>query len=189
MRSSVPLANIRHRLFFALVPPPLVARRMAHWAENRFGQHGAFVRADRLHVTLDILDDFDAFPREMAERLVEVAGTVAADPFMIELDQISGGGGSVALRPRLRNAALQHLAMGIVHARQSAGIPPRDGYRFNPHITLMYRENAPFNETVAPFAWQVREFVLIHSLLGQTQHIPLGSWPLSGANHNQLNLF
>lgn len=84
----------KHRLFFAITPPELVARRMAHWAEHRFGPHGAYVRAGRLHVTLDILDDFDAFPRDTIEKLIAVADMVAADPFIIELDQVSGGGGS-----------------------------------------------------------------------------------------------
>jgi 2'-5' RNA ligase len=33
-------------------------------------------------------------------------------------------------------------------------------------------------EKVAPIAWRAREFVLVHSLLGQTRHIPLARWPL-----------
>jgi len=107
----------RHRLFFALFPPPLVARRIAHWAE-RYGPHAAFVRADRLHVTLDILDDHEAFPRDIAERLIEVGASIAADPFMIELDQVSCGGGTIALRPRLKNQGLQRLAGAY---RQCAG--------------------------------------------------------------------
>jgi 2'-5' RNA ligase len=28
-------------------------------------------------------------------------------------------------------------------------------------------------------AWRVREFVLVHSLLGRTVHLPLARWPLS----------
>jgi 2'-5' RNA ligase len=82
------------------------------------------------------------------------------------------------------------LATCIADARQSAGIPARDGgYRFNPHVTLLYRNSAPFTETVTPFAWEVREFVLIHSLLGQTRHTPLGMWPLKGPDPDQFDLF
>lgn len=188
MLNAIPSTRPRHRLFFALFPPPLVARRIAHWAE-RFGPHAAFVRADRLHVTLDILDDFDAFPCEVAERLIEVSMLISGDPFMVELDQVSGGGGTIALRPRLKNPALQRLANAISGARAEAGIAGREGYRFSPHLTLLYREGRPFSETVTPFAWEVKAFTLVHSLLGHTRHVPLGTWPLTGKNPDQYDLF
>lgn len=183
-----PSPVLRHRLFFALFPPPLVARRIAHWAE-RFGPHAAFVRADRLHLTLDILDDFESFPRDIAESLIEVGNAIAADPFMIELDQVNSGGGTIALRPRLRNPALQRLTDRITNARSEAGVAGREGYRFNPHVTLLYWEGRPFSETVTPFAWDVTEFTLVHSLLGHTRHIPLASWPLTGEDPDQYDLF
>jgi RNA 2',3'-cyclic 3'-phosphodiesterase len=187
MLNPLSASHSRHRLFFALFPPPLVARRIAHWAE-RYGPHAAFVRADRLHVTLDILDDFEAFPRIIAERLIEVGGSIAADPFMIELDQVSCGGGTIALRPRLKNQSLQRLVSHITAARAEADIAGREGYRFNPHMTLLYRESRPFSESVTPFAWQVTEFTLVHSLLGHTRHVSLGSWPLTGGNPDQYAL-
>jgi 2'-5' RNA ligase len=31
---------------------------------------------------------------------------------------------------------------------------------------------------VNSIVWTVRDFVLIHSLLGQTKHVHLGRWPL-----------
>jgi 2'-5' RNA ligase len=33
---------------------------------------------------------------------------------------------------------------------------------------------------VEPIRWTVREFVLVHSLLGQTRHVPLARWSLGG---------
>jgi 2''-5'' RNA ligase len=182
------LSHPKHRFFFAIQPPPLIARRIAAWAA-RFGSHGALVHADRLHVTLDILDDLDVLPSGMVGMLIEVGAVVRAGPFMIELDQANGGGGSIALRPRLKNPALQQLAARIAGARVRAGIAGRQGYRFSPHITLLYREGRPFSETVIPFAWEVREFVLIHSLLGQTRHVRLGSWQLTEENVKQFDLF
>lgn len=181
-------SSSRHRLFFALFPPPLIARRIAHWAE-RFGPHAAYVRADRLHITLNILDDHESFPHDTAERLIEIGDMIAAAPFMIELDQVSSGGGTIALRPRLKNQPLQQLAGTIAGARADAGIAGREGYRLNPHLTLLYREGRPFTETVNPFAWEVKEFTLIHSLLGHTRHIPLASWTLTGDNPDQYDLF
>ena len=189
MLGSMTMPRYRHRLFFALFPPPLMARRIANWAQARFGPHAAFVRATRLHLTLDILEDFETFPGEIAERLIEVGKVVAADPFMIELDQVNAGGGTVALRPRLRNAALQQLADAIADARSNAEIAARPGYRFNPHMTLAYREAPPFCQMVTPFAWSVQQFVLIHSLLGQTRHEPIASWELTGKHEGQYLLF
>ena len=187
MLGSMTVPQHRHRLFFALFPPPLVARRIAHWAEARFGPSGDYVRAARLHVTLDILEDFETFPKDIAERLVEAGHTVAADPFMIELDQVSAGGGRIALRPRLKNASLQRLAYTIAAARSETGIPVRPRYRFNPHMTLLYREGTPFSQMVTPFAWPVQQFVLVHSLLGRTRHEPIASWELTG-KHEDLYL-
>jgi len=34
-------------------------------------------------------------------------------------------------------------------------------------------------QPVEPFEWTVREFVLIHSLLGRTEYRVLGRWPLA----------
>jgi len=187
MLGSMTVPQHRHRLFFALFPPPLVARRIAHWAEARFGPSGDYVRAARLHVTLDILEDFETFPKDIAERLVEAGHAVAADPFMIELDQVSAGGGRIALRPRLKNASLQRLAYAIAAARSETGIPVRPRYRFNPHMTLLYREGTPFSQMVTPFAWPVQQFVLVHSLLGRTRHEPIASWELTG-KHEDLYL-
>ena len=49
---------------------------------------------------------------------------------------------------------------------------------FEPHVTLAYDARMVTTEAVAPVVWTAHEFVLVHSLLGQTRHIPLGRWPL-----------
>lgn len=187
MLNHAPERQVNHRFFFALFPPPLVAHRIAHWAE-RFGPRGSFVRADRLHLTLDILDDFESVPQEIVEGLMAAGAAVAANPFMIELDLVSGGGASVALRPRLRNSALQRLVDLITAARGVTGVVGRESYRFSPHITLAYRDGRPFSESVTPFAWEVTSFTLVHSLLRQTRHEPLGTWPLTGEVPDQYAL-
>jgi 2'-5' RNA ligase len=50
--------------------------------------------------------------------------------------------------------------------------------RFTPHLTLLYDNRYVEGRDVEPIAWSVREFVLIHSVLGKTRHIHLGRWPL-----------
>jgi 2'-5' RNA ligase len=50
--------------------------------------------------------------------------------------------------------------------------------KFTPHVTLLYDDRMVPEQAVEPISWRVREFVLTHSLLGKTQHVELGRWPL-----------
>jgi 2'-5' RNA ligase len=47
-------------------------------------------------------------------------------------------------------------------------------------MTLLYDDRSVAEQAVETIGWTAREFVLVHSLLGQTRHIPLGRWPLRG---------
>jgi RNA 2',3'-cyclic 3'-phosphodiesterase len=49
-----------------------------------------------------------------------------------------------------------------------------------PHVTLMYADRRVDSEAIAPIGWTVTEFVLVHSLLGRSQYLALGRWPLRG---------
>jgi 2'-5' RNA ligase len=52
--------------------------------------------------------------------------------------------------------------------------------RFMPHVTLLYDRQTVDAQGITPVSWRVTEFVLVHSLLGQSRHIVLGRWPLRG---------
>jgi 2'-5' RNA ligase len=45
-------------------------------------------------------------------------------------------------------------------------------------VTLGYREGRPFSERVDAIGWRCTEFVLIHSVVGRTEHHVLRRWPL-----------
>jgi len=47
-------------------------------------------------------------------------------------------------------------------------------------VTLLYDDVLVQERAVEPIRWTVSEFVLVHSLLGQTRHIPLARWSLGG---------
>lgn len=49
---------------------------------------------------------------------------------------------------------------------------------FTPHVTMLYDEHEVAEQVVDAIGWTATEFVLVHSLLGQTRHVPLGRWPL-----------
>lgn len=50
---------------------------------------------------------------------------------------------------------------------------------FTPHVTLLYDDRSVAPQAIEPIAWTVREFVLVHSLLGRTEHRILGRWSLN----------
>ena len=111
---------------------------------------------------------------------------IGTAPIRIVLDRVGGGEHSIALRPSRRIAALDTLHRRLGERSRAAGIEPRAGYAFNPHMTLGYRDGQPFGMAVPPVAWTARELVLIHSHLGRTRHEVLGRWALADS---QLDLF
>ncbi len=52
--------------------------------------------------------------------------------------------------------------------------------QFTPHVTLLYDDMAVAPQPIEPIVWTVREFVLMHSLIGRGQHVPLSRWTLRG---------
>lgn len=177
--------RVSHRLFFALRPPIVLARQIAH-AASWFETEGAPVAAERLHITIFILDDRFDLPAELVATLREVGDGVAAAPIAIVLDRVGGGERSIALRPGRRIAALDALHRQLGERSRAAGAESRAGYAFNPHMTLGYRDGQPFGMAVPPVAWTARELLLIHSHLGRTRHEVVGRWPLAD---RQLDLF
>jgi 2'-5' RNA ligase len=181
-------ALLAHRYFFALLPDPVARARIHAWAERTLGPEG-LQAADRLHVTLAITADFATPPPGLAETLLRAGERVRAAPFDLVLDRQSTGGRSVALRPAHSHASLRELQARIARAMANEGIATRPGWKFNPHVTLAYRESRPETRPVKNRGWRVNEFVLIHSLVGLTRHEVLGRWRLEHQPDAQLPLF
>ena len=177
-----------HRLFFAIRPPLRLARRIAN-AASWFNTRGQALAPERLHVTMDIVDDHADLPRGLIDTLVTAGNAVAATPFDIAFDLAVGSAQSVALRPRRRNPGIDTLRQRIATARERAGVPARHDYRFGTHMTLGYRQGAPFTQGIAPLGWAAAQFVLIHSHAGRGRHDVLARWPLLPAPDPQLALF
>ena len=49
-----------------------------------------------------------------------------------------------------------------------------------PGMTLLYGDREIKEEAIEPIDWTVREFVLVHSLLGRNRYSALARWPLRG---------
>jgi 2'-5' RNA ligase len=96
----------RHRFFFALLPPILLARQIANGAQW-FGPGGHPMRPDRLHITMFILRDFLTVPNGLVDALRKLGDAVRAAPAPVALDLASGGERSIALRPRRKLTGLE----------------------------------------------------------------------------------
>lgn len=174
----------RHRLFFALRPSPIEANLTGLFRDAADPALDP-VANDRLHMTMGITDDSDAFPQDAAECMAAIGAGLAGDPFVLTLDRLSGSERAIALRPARRPPALSAVQKQIDERMRYRSLM-RAGWRFNPHVTLGYRAGLSFLTPIVPLLWEVRDVVLIHSLVGATRHITLGRWPLL---RRQLDLF
>ncbi|NWK95108.1 2'-5' RNA ligase [Sphingobium lactosutens] len=169
-----------YRLFFALKPPPVVARQIDHFAEG-VDPDAQRIRIDHQHVTLGITADWSAYPYERIKALRRAATGIMAEPFDLMFDRLSLGGRSAALRPSHSIAGLKQLQHQVVDAMRRADIMMRPDWSFSPHQTLFYREGPPAQRPIEGFGWRVDEVALVCSHVGRTRHELIGSWPLRGS--------
>ncbi|EEA00923.1 Phosphoesterase HXTX [Burkholderia sp. H160] len=178
-------------LFFAVYPDANTAAGMAKFAQQLCADAHARSRvrskplaASRLHVTLRHLGNFaGGLPTDVVEAAKRAAAAVSMAPFTVEFDAVA----SFAKRPRPGPAVLvgEHGVRGLqaLHDALEAGLQA-DGIepdtRFTPHVTLAYGMPWIERRPAEPACWNVREFALMHSLLGRTRHIVLARWPLVG---------
>lgn len=169
------MAPVEHRLFFALRIAPV--RGLVGGVRDGLGPAPSIVPDSRLHITLGITNDYPDLPPAVVDRLLAIAGTIAAAPVPVRLDQLSGDGKTIALRPSRRIKPLTTLTAAL-HRRMAAAELLRAAWRRRPHVTLLYRTGAPFTRAIDPICWTATEFVLIHSIIGAHRHVELGRWPL-----------
>jgi 2'-5' RNA ligase len=174
------------RLFLATFPDRETADRLAAFAVAqcaRHGLHGKPLATDRFHVTLFHLDDSVGLRQDIVEAAGAAAARVTTAPFDVVFDQVASFDAHREKSPFVLTAEHGneplHAFQAELGARlREAGLGRYVASGFRPHVTLAYDRLVIAPEKVAPIAWRAREFVLVHSLLGQTRHIPLARWPL-----------
>ncbi|TDR40026.1 2'-5' RNA ligase [Tahibacter aquaticus] len=175
------------RLFLALFPDQATATRIAALAADVGKRHRLDSRphqTDRLHITLVHIGDWVGLPGDVVENTLAAAARVRAAAVDVAMDEVASFSNRrsklpVVLKSSQRNEALHALRAGIGRELAAVGLGRCLTGSFEPHVTLTYAAQNVAAEAVEPIAWTAHEFVLIHSLLGQTRHIPLGRWPLS----------
>ena len=174
------------RLLLLIYPDPVMAARIAGLAEplrRAEGLTGAAVAADRLHITLHHLGEYDGVPKHIAATASEAMAKVDFPAFPVVFDRIH-----YFRRPRnqpiilrgddgLNDLVAFQQVLGTALARH--GLGKLVDRHFTPHVTLLYDDRDIAERAAEPIRWTVREFALVHSLLGQTRHVTLARWSLA----------
>ena len=173
------------RLFFAIFPDTACSERIAGQARKLRDVHGLNGRplaSDRFHVTLHHLGDHAGVRRDIVTAAGEAAETIATPAFQVTFDKAAsfqnGGNNPFVLQGGEGLDALKTFQRDLGLAMARAGLGRLVDKTFTPHVTLLYDKRLVTEQSVDPVTWTVNEFMLIHSLLGQTQHIPLARWRL-----------
>ncbi len=172
-----------HRFFFAVMPDPAAAVRIAGMAKSLQLEKDSPMDTERLHVTLGSLGDFAYVPGATLARARAVADRVAVPSFSVRFDKIISFNGRPGHQPLVLTgrAGLEDL---IDFRRRLRDALKRAGVRvfpssFTPHVTLLYGAGRPDEYRVEPITWTAFDFVLIDSWLGKSHYDVLGRWPLT----------
>jgi 2'-5' RNA ligase len=194
-QSSVPgfeEARPTDRLFLALFPPSETALQIAELAaqiRNAHALRGRPLEAARFHITLNHLGDYAGLPPDVVRQACAAAAEAASmsQSFAVSFTRAESFAGMPRNRPLVLRgddeglSALMafHKVLGMA-LKKTANLGPWAKPAYTPHVTLLYDDSALDATPVPPVAWTAGEIVLVHSLLGETRHVHLARWPLSG---------
>jgi 2'-5' RNA ligase len=172
----------------ATFPELKVAMRAARVARHLRGDHGLTGRpiaAERLHVSLRSVGEYAGLPRGIVAAAREAAGRVTMPAFGVAFDRAASFGGRSGSRPLVLRGGDGVAGLMVLHQRlgmalAQVGLRCRANPQYEPHVTLLYGDRCIVEQATESVGWTVREFVLVHSLHGQTRYVQLGRWPLQG---------
>lgn len=174
------------RLFLGIFPDPATAARIDALGADVCARHGIRTprhQSDRLHITLFHIGDWAGLSQYTVDTVIAAAEKTSAAPFQIALNEVASFAARrerspLVLKANQGNEALHRFRDQLGVELTRVGLGRCVSKTFEPHVTLAYAQAQVEAEPIEPVIWTASEFVLIHSLLGQTRHIRLGSWPL-----------
>ncbi|MEI9991605.1 MAG: RNA 2',3'-cyclic phosphodiesterase [Rhizomicrobium sp.] len=181
-------ASQKDRIFFAVLPDAGTAARihaLASDLKSKNGLDGTLILPEHLHITLFHLGDWHALPTEIVALAGEAAAEVSAARFDVACRRVESFSNRTGVYPFVLLAEqgttpLHAFQRALGAALKKNGLGGATQGDFKPHVTLLRDETRVKPAAVEPVTWTVRDFVLVHSLLGQTKHVHLGRWPLGG---------
>jgi 2'-5' RNA ligase len=165
---------VTDRFFMAVIPDADVRAEIVDLRKRlRIGHEltGPDSPPEILHVTLQVIAEGRGMPGGLVELATAMASRVTIPPFRAVFDQAGSFGGGRAFV-----LSGEEGVVGFELLRQQLEWPIEQKY--TPHMTLLYDERRIPRHPVSPISWTVREFVLVHSLVGRTQHVHLKRWAL-----------
>jgi 2'-5' RNA ligase len=173
----------RHRYFFGIYVAAETASHLTNITRDLRRRHrltGEPLLADRLHITLHHLGDYDVERKSIATMGIEAGKIVHTAPFEVEFDRIMSFWGKNSMPLVLCGsegiADLKAFQRSLGESMAKAGLGKYVEKNFTPHVTLLYDDRRVDEHPIEPIRWVVKDFVLIHSLLGETKHTVLGRW-------------
>jgi 2'-5' RNA ligase len=149
--------------------------------------NGRLIERERLHVSLHMVGRYDGLPNSILERAFEAGAMVSTSSFPLVFDRVMSfdthrDKRPVVLRPGYDLARLSalHDVLGKAMIRARIGRYVVSRSRFAPHMTLLYDSRLVRERPIEPIRMQVQDFVLVHSVVGQSRYIELARWPLRG---------
>lgn len=175
---------LQHHLFFAVMPDAAAAHAATDLGRALIARHGlqAQVRTERLQATLLSL----GWEAQLSEHHLAWARTAAArvrvPSFDLRFDHVlSFARAPRAKRPCVLCAPAEAQAGFLrLHAALHAALWPQEQLpHVTPHMTLCYSRQAVPEQAVAPLAWPVNRFALLHNRRGSSgPYELLDAWPL-----------
>jgi 2'-5' RNA ligase len=175
-----PKSGAADRLFLAIVPPAEVAERIARLARHlKIGHEltGKPLQPEHLHVTLCHLGDGAGAPADVVAMAAERAASIAMPSFKVGFDRVgSFKNGAFVLRGDENLIGLEILQQRLSDSFDGR---PERARAFTPHMTLLRDAHRVPDHDIEPIEWEVKDIVLVHSLLGKTTHRHLARVPLA----------
>ena len=175
-------------VFFAAFPELKAATRAAQVARHLRAEHGLTGRsiaAERLHVSLRPVGNYAGLPRGIVAAACEAAAAVTMPVFEVAFDRVVSFSGRPGSQPLVLRGGDGVAGLMVLHQRLGmalgqVGLRCRVNPQYEPHVTLLYGAPCVVEQAIETVGWTVREFVLMHSLHGQTRYVQLGQWSLRG---------
>lgn len=171
----------KHRAFLALKPDDAVAGQASETALRLMRENGLTgkpLKPGNFHISLPAIWEGAVFPSDLAKIVSARVQAVRMPSFEVILDM------AMSFRQPKRYILVLGTTRSIANIyglnRQlltAIGSKMR-GNTFNPHMTLSYTDRPVEKQPVEPIRWTAREFVLIHSFVGQGRHEIAARWPL-----------
>ena len=178
--------HVSHNLFFALWPDDDVRAGIEAAARDLRARYpgGRWIKSHRYHLTLRFLGGHARRPDELIALASAAGDRVRASSFEFALD-VAGSFRNRSMPWWLGcHSTPEPLGAlwGAIDAELAPGGDSDSGVRQRiPHVTVVRDADRVLKPTpIAPIAWPVGEFVLVHSQLGaDSRYTVVRRWPLS----------